>query len=171
MGAPGQPLAPPAGWYSDPDGAQRWWDGMQWGPAAPVRSEVDDGKTLGIITHLGVLAAGFVLPLVIRLTEGKKNAYVRHHAAEALNFQITFMIAWIAGFVAYAIGLFGSAQSSSSPPAWVLIIFVTMMVLMLANFVFSILGAVRAGQGRWWRYPINIRFVRGARPKGEDQPV
>jgi uncharacterized Tic20 family protein len=27
----------------------------------------------------------------------------------------------------------------------------------------SIIGAVRARRGEWWRYPANIRFVRGAR--------
>lgn len=25
-----------------------------------------------------------------------------------------------------------------------------------------VLGAVRASQGVWWRYPLSIRFVRGA---------
>lgn len=163
------PLAPPPGWYPDPTGSLRWWDGWQWGPAAPPRSEVDDGKTLAVVTHLGVLAAGFILPLVVRLTEGRKNAYVRHHATEALNFQITFMIAWFVGFAAYAGLLITSVHSDSSPPVWVLVIFLVMMSLMLANFALSILGCVRAGQGRWWRYPFAIRFVRGARPKGEDQ--
>jgi uncharacterized Tic20 family protein len=111
-------------------------------------------------------------PLVIRLTEGRKNAYVRHHATEALNFQITFMIAWFAGFAVWVGVLWSSDPAGgNAPPAWVLIVFVTMMGVMLANFALSILGCVRANQSRWWRYPINIRFVRGARPKGHDQRV
>lgn len=34
------PPGPPPGWYPDPvlPGAQRWWDGYRWGPAAPPRS-------------------------------------------------------------------------------------------------------------------------------------
>ncbi|MFN7148705.1 MAG: DUF2510 domain-containing protein [Microthrixaceae bacterium] len=27
--------SPPPGWYQDPDGVTRWWDGTQWGQAAP----------------------------------------------------------------------------------------------------------------------------------------
>lgn len=27
--------APPPGWYQDPEGTTRWWDGTQWGAAAP----------------------------------------------------------------------------------------------------------------------------------------
>lgn len=28
------PTTPPAGWYDDGSGRQRWWDGQQWGPFA-----------------------------------------------------------------------------------------------------------------------------------------
>ena len=28
----------------------------------------------------------------------------------------------------------------------------------------SIVGMIRASRREWWRYPVNIRFVRGARP-------
>lgn len=27
--------SPPPGWYQDPDGVTRWWDGAQWGQTAP----------------------------------------------------------------------------------------------------------------------------------------
>jgi uncharacterized Tic20 family protein len=46
------------------------------------------------------ILAGVVLALVKRLTEGKKNEYVRHHSTEALNFQLTLLIIWIGGIVA-----------------------------------------------------------------------
>jgi uncharacterized Tic20 family protein len=35
----------------------------------------------------------------------------------------------------------------------------------LGIIAFAIVGAVRASQGVWWRYPISIRFVPGARPR------
>lgn len=161
------PSAPPPGWYPDPTGAQRWWDGWQWGPAAPPRSETADGKTLALITHLGVLASGPILPLVIRQTEGKRNAYVRHHATEALNFQLTYLLGFVVSIAVYALGLFLSppVEDPTLPPAVSLAAFVALMILSLADFALSILGCVRAGQERWWRYPVSIRFVRGARAK------
>lgn len=30
------PQAPPPGWYPDPSGTTRYWDGQQWGPTAPA---------------------------------------------------------------------------------------------------------------------------------------
>jgi hypothetical protein len=30
-----QPLGPPPGWYPDPAGGVRWWDGTQWTTATP----------------------------------------------------------------------------------------------------------------------------------------
>jgi len=36
----GQPLqGPPPGWYPDPAGAIRWWDGTQWSAATPPPPE------------------------------------------------------------------------------------------------------------------------------------
>jgi uncharacterized Tic20 family protein len=166
VGPPSQPTAPPPGWYPDPTGTQRWWDGWQWGPAAPPRSETAEGKSLALVAHLGVLAGGFLLPLVLRLTEGRKNAFVRHHATEALNFQITFMLVWFTGFGLLIGTTFGepTGHTTQAPPA-VYAIFLAMALLFVANVVFSILGCVRASQERWWRYPLSIRFVRGAAPR------
>lgn len=31
----GPPLGPPPGWYPDPAGGVRWWDGTQWTSATP----------------------------------------------------------------------------------------------------------------------------------------
>jgi uncharacterized Tic20 family protein len=132
-----------------------------------MRSETADGRTLALISHLGMLGPGLLLPLVVRLTEGRRNAFVRHHATEALNFQITFTLALFVGF-----GLFVAADLTTGPaghpyPAPLsLVVFVVMMGAFVANYVFSILGCVRAGQERWWRYPVTLRLVRGAAPRG-----
>lgn len=161
----GPPVAPPPGWYMDPTGAQRWWDGWQWGPAAPVPSEIADGKAIALISHLGIITAGPLLPLVLRLTEGRKNAFVRHHSTEALNFQISFVIVWVLGFVLLVTTSLGKPTHGTSAPAGVFAVFGLMMAAYVLGIVSSILGCVRASQGEWWRYPVSIRFVRGARPR------
>lgn len=68
---------PPAGWYHDGT-TMRWWDGTAWGPVAPPGSfgpqpadPVREGTTMAVLCHVGMFFAAVLLPLVIRLTEGK----------------------------------------------------------------------------------------------------
>jgi uncharacterized protein len=173
------PTTPPPGWYHDGT-TMRWWDGTAWGPVAPPvgfgappADPVSDGTTLAVLCHVGQIFAGVVLALVIRLTEGTKNEYVRHHSTEALNFQLTFLIVWLGGmlttFGTIAVGIgFGGDEGDGS--AWFLLPFALMFAALGVGIVFAVVDAIRASQGRWWRYPISIRFVRGARPKGETGP-
>lgn len=174
------------GWY--PDGLHmRWWDGSQWGPFAPTpdgpipggplgrpgyggpgygQSEVERGKTLALLSHLGFALGGFILPLVLYLVEqGKpdRNRFVCHHASEALNFMITTMGIWIAAMGALFVSMFASIPSAGSTtdsaPWAVFVMFPLMFLLMGASWVFGIIGAWKANNGEWWRYPINLRLV------------
>ena len=54
-----------------------------------------DEKTLAILSHLGAILGGFVLPLVMFLV-AKDKPYVRHHVGEALNFAITYFVVILA---------------------------------------------------------------------------
>lgn len=166
---------PPAGWYHDGT-TMRWWDGTAWGPVAPPGSfgsqatppadPVREGTTLAVLCHAGQFFAAVVLALVVRLTEGKKNEYVRHHSTEALNFQLTFLIVWIGGIFLTIGGMFATVGTGDGDAgAWFLLPMLALFALFGVGMTFAILGAVRASQGRWWRYPVSIRFVRGARPK------
>ena len=174
--ADGSPLPPP-GWYPDPYGQPRWWDGTAWGAAAPTGpsgppgSSPSNTRTLAVLSHLGFLFGGFLLPLVIYLTADRGDRFLRHHASEALNFQLTFMVAWLGGFAVMFGVVFGgiglaSGSGDSAGGAVVAIGFVLMWVLLLGavavSWGFGILGAMRANQGRWWRYPVCIRLVPGA---------
>lgn len=158
-----EPGSSPPGWYPSPEGPMRWWDGTNWGawatppgsPAypqqvpspygygSPYPAANDNSKTLVVLSHLGCVIGGFILPLVVYLVE-KQNPYVRHHAAEALNFQLTMLIAMAVSFVLLL----------------VFVGFFTLLAAMVLNYVWGIMGAVKASQGQWWRYPISIRFVR-----------
>jgi len=171
MTTPSSPPQFPPGWYADGPHL-RWWDGSSWGPyapsgpSAPFQSEEERGKAMAILSHLGFIAGGFILPLVLYLVEkGKpdRNRFVCHHACEALNFMITFMIAWIGSFVLFFVGMAVSIPTSdtaSTTPPWGFFAFFPVMFgLMGLSYVFGILGMVRAGQGTWWRYPVTIRFV------------
>lgn len=157
----------PSGWY--PEGAAlRWWDGVQWGPYAPAgpqpppQSEEERGKTMATVSHLGFVAGGFILPLVLYLVErGKpdRNRFVCHHACEALNFAITVMITLFVPFAVLIVSLPFTVSDNSSFPVFFIAVWCLMVVTILSTYVFGILAMVRTSQGVWWRYPVSIRLV------------
>jgi len=140
----------PPGWYPDAQGQMRWWDGQQWGqaqaavPAAAPSST--DPKTMAMLAQLLGIFTGFLGPLIIYLVNGEKDPFVRHHSAEALNFQITLLIAYLVAGVLVL----------------VLIGLLLLPVIWIASIVFMIQATIAANRGEWYRYPINIRLVPGA---------
>lgn len=156
-------VPPPPGWYQDPQTqAPRWWDGTQWGPVAstPPSSDGNSNTALSVICHLGMFLFAILLPLIIYVTIGKDDHDVRHHAREALNFQITFLIFWFAGFlVVFGWFGFGMSPNEGAPPIGFFVLFISMFVLFFVAIGFAIYGAVQAGRGHRWHYPVSIRLV------------
>jgi uncharacterized protein len=102
----------------------------------------EKGWALG--AHLSALVAQFIGPLLIFLIQGPKSPFVRAHAAEALNFNLTVTIYFVASLVLML----------------VLVGFVTMLAAMVLWFVCTIIATVKAGNGEGYRYPLTIRFVK-----------
>ncbi|GAA2854464.1 hypothetical protein GCM10010517_12490 [Streptosporangium fragile] len=102
-----------------------------------------DDTTMAMLAHLLGLLTWFVGPLVVYLAKKDDSPYVRDQAAEALNFQLTLMIAY---FVSWVL-------------AFVLIGFLLMFVIWLGSIIVMIMAAVAANRGDRYRYPMNIRFV------------
>ena len=125
-------------------------------PPPPPR---DTSRTLAVISHLGGVAGGFILPLAIYLSEGNKNSFVRHHAREALNFQITYLIVYLVGVALFFGSFFLSVASDRSFPGFIspLPLF---SLIWFGSIGFSVMGSVRASQNQWWRYPVAIRFLK-----------
>src|SRR5689334_18509273 len=104
-GQPGAepPLSPPPGWYPDAYGTTRWWDGQQWGVAATpvpaVPTTTSDPKSMAVLAQVLGILTGWLGPLIIYLINGDKDRFVKHHAAEALNFHLTVMIAYLASVI------------------------------------------------------------------------
>ncbi|WP_026416951.1 DUF1707 and DUF4870 domain-containing protein [Actinomadura oligospora] len=67
-------------------------------PAAVTGPSTSEERMLAAVAHgLGYFTV-FVGPLVMMLTAGKRSAYVREHAVEALNFQLTILLVTIVTF-------------------------------------------------------------------------
>jgi uncharacterized Tic20 family protein len=90
------------------------------------------------------IALGFLGPLVVLLVRGDRSPFVRKHAVEALNFNITVLIYVAIGVVLIIIGIG-------------ILLLVAVGILYV---VAVIIGAVRASSGQDYRYPLTIRFVR-----------
>jgi uncharacterized Tic20 family protein len=91
---------------------------------------------------IGAILA-WIVPLVIMNGTGRTSPFVRHHAAQALNFYIEM---FIAGFVS---GLL----------IFVLIGFLLLPVVVLWEVVFAIVATVQASSGRWYRIPANLPLI------------
>ena len=117
---------------------------VQGGSVDAERGTAVLAQVLGLV---GIVATGFgwVGPLVVYLTAKPQQTFVRHHAAESLNFQLTLLIAWVASFVLML----------------VLVGFLTAVVVWFSGLILPILAAVAANRGEWYRYPLSIRFVSG----------
>jgi uncharacterized Tic20 family protein len=142
--APGS--AVPAGWYVDPYGQTRWWDGRAWGVTAPAPPSVADPRQQAMLCHVLAILTSFIGPLVLYSTTAKRDPFVMHHAAESLNFSITFLIATFACI----------------PLMFLCIGFVLLPIIGVLALVWQIQGCIAANRGEWWRYPVNIRMVSGA---------
>jgi uncharacterized Tic20 family protein len=153
------PAAP--GWYPDPYGgpSYRYWDGTRWTDALssaipPAATAASDTTTWAMGAHLSALAAllfglPFMGPLIIYLVK-KDNPFVRRHAAEALNFNLSITI--------YTIGL----AIVTFILVFVFIGFLLIplfVVLLIVWFVFVIIASVAASRGEEYHYPLTIRFV------------
>ena len=151
--------APPPGWYADPHGTgRRWWDGTRWTEhvqAQPAIAARADAKTWAMVAHLSALAGAvvalaFLGPLVVYLIKRDDDPFVRQQAAEALNFNLSWLIYTIVGGILLVIGI-------------VLLVGIVLIPLAIAAgiawLVLVIVAAVKAGKGEPYRYPLTIRFV------------
>jgi uncharacterized Tic20 family protein len=156
--APAPPEAP--GWYPDPggSGSHRYWDGRRWTdalssaipPAGPHNAR-DDSHTYARVAHLSalltiVVAFTFTGPLLVYLAK-KDDPFVRRHAKEALNFNLS-------------ITLYACVMLLASLAVGGVLVLALLVLLVIVWIVFVGLAASKAGRGAEYRYPLTIRVVR-----------
>ncbi|MCU1585366.1 MAG: hypothetical protein JWM49_1922 [Microbacteriaceae bacterium] len=118
-------------------------------PAAPL-TEADD-RLWASLAHFGGILS--VLPsLIIWLVLRDRGARVRVEGKEALNFQITFLIVWVAWQIIGGILFFSLGVG--------FIVGFISFLLWVADVVFSIIAGVKVQQGGSYRYPFSFRFIK-----------
>jgi uncharacterized protein len=109
---------------------------------------VSEERNWAMAAHLGsfiaaAIAMAFLAPLAVMLMTRGRSEFVRRHAVESLNFQISTLI-----YAAVSVVLI-----------FVLIGLLLLTLLGIVWLVSVILGGVAASQGRDFHYPLNIRFI------------
>src|SRR5262245_46147146 len=132
---------------------QNYQQPAQYGYAqVPASTQTD--RNWAAASHWGTLVAawfamGFLAPLLIMLTVGNQSPFVRRHAVESLNFQISLLI-YSAVAVVFSIITIGLG---------LLIVIPAALVVLVAALVFLIQASIKASNGEDYRYPLTLRFV------------
>ena len=107
---------------------------------APANS---DEKNIAVVTHITGIFFSIFPGLIVWLLKKDDSPYISDQAREALNIQITLLIAYlVAGILVF-----------------ILIGFLLIFLIWLANIVFSILAAIAASKGESYRYPLSLRLI------------
>jgi len=114
---------------------------------------------LGAIIAGLVCGLGFIGPLIVLLTSGARSPFVRAHAVESLNLQITVAIASIGAMALWFLAFVAAIFVPFLFLAGFIIIFLPIGAS-IYGLVISILGAVRANNGEIYRAPVTLRFVK-----------
>lgn len=109
--------------------------------AVPVVPPTSDEKTMAILSHVLTLVVGFLAPLIIYLIKKDESAYVKEHARESLNFQITVFILMVALFIT-VIGI------------------LLIWIVGILALVFVILATIKASEGKLYKYPFSLRLIK-----------
>lgn len=121
--------------------------------AAPQPMSPQDEKTWATLVHLSPFVSAlvgmpFVGPLVIYLVLRDRGPFIRHHTAQALNFQLVLLVAYV------GLGLL-------SLPIVTLIVTIPLLIAVgVASVVFQVIAAVKANNGEWYRYPMTPDWVK-----------
>jgi len=102
-----------------------------------------DEKNLAMLSHLGGTLFTVFPSLIIWLVKRDDSPYINEQAREALNFQITVLI----------------AQMISAVLVVILIGALLMGVIWLLNLIFCVLAAIAASKGENYRYPFTLRLL------------
>lgn len=104
-------------------------------------------RTYAVLMHLSLLAAHVLVPIlplaIMWIIKRKESPFIDDHGREAMNFQISLLIYFVAGTLLTVVGIG--------------------VLIMLATWVLGIVGmilaAVAANRGEFYRYPATLRLI------------
>jgi uncharacterized Tic20 family protein len=110
------------------------------GSVAPSK----ESTNLALLCHLLGLLTSFIGPLILWLVKKDEDPFIEHHGREALNFQITLLIASIVGGIL----------------TMICIGFILLFAVWAVDIIFSIIACVAASKGQMYKYPVTLRLIK-----------
>ena len=117
-------------------------------PPAPISSA--DVRTWNVLCHASALLGFFfpwaghiIAPLIVWLVKRGDSPEIDAHGKESINFQLSMLV--------YSV--------ISAILCLILIGFVLLAILHIVNVVLVIIASIRASEGKFYHYPITIRFL------------
>lgn len=127
-------------------------------PESPAGvSTSDDERTYSVFLHLAGMISLLDVSMVVStivvgvlwLIRKDRSVFIDDHGREALNFQLSMLLYAFAGLVLAVMTL------GLGAPLYV----VGLFVLWVVRLVAGVRGAMAAGRGELYRYPVCVRFV------------
>src|SRR2546423_14452006 len=119
-------------------------------PSPPTPSATSNGRTCSVLCHASALLGLFFHflghlggPLIVWLMKRGDSPEIDAHGKESLNFQISMLI----------------YDAVAAILCIVLIGIPILIALWVLNTVFVIIASIKASEGKFYRYPITIRFI------------
>lgn len=152
---PGQPggYGQPPGYGQQPQQAYR---------TPPAAMSPQDERTWGAVSHAGAVVAmicsagflGFIASIAVYVIHKDRGPFVRAHAANSINIQISMFIWLVVATVVYVV-----LGVLTLGIGFVVLLPVFVVPLVIAG-VLHVIGAVKAYNGEWWNPPLTPAFVK-----------
>lgn len=152
--APNQGYPPPQQGYGLPNQGYPDQPSYLTSETKTASASSSDDRTWALASHIGALVAawfamGFIAPLVVLLVKGERSEFVKRHATESLNFQLSLLLY---SLVAVLVAVFTLGVG-------LLVVIPVALVVMVLSLVAIIMGTMAASRGDDFRYPLSIRFI------------
>ncbi|RMZ49693.1 DUF4870 domain-containing protein [Candidatus Marinimicrobia bacterium PRS2] len=109
-----------------------------------------DERTWAMLSHFSGLCmfifplGNILAPLIIWLIKKEEMSFVEDQAKEVLNFQISMTIYLIGSLILI-----------------ILLIGIPILIgLVIFNIIITIIAGIKANDGKYYRYPLNLRLVK-----------
>ena len=122
------------------------------GSGLPMGEPSSEERTMAMLAHVGAAAGAliglpFLAPLIIYFAKAKESAFIRFHAVESLNLQITSIPVYIVGIilavVTCGIGAF------------------LLPVIPIGIAVLNVIAGMKANEGQTYSYPVPmLRLIK-----------